>query len=131
MRPFLSSTFLDLIEERNAVLESLRKMRLVPHAMEDFLATPNPSLVTALEHLRDSDLMLLVIGFKAGTLLPDGSGSTYTSAEYDELLRLGKEPLVCETVDDLIRDVPRKQVDLVSAQFHNGNHHLAYRNDCT
>jgi hypothetical protein len=38
--------------------------------------------------------MILVIGFKAGTLLPDGSGSTYTSAEYDELLRLGKEPLV-------------------------------------
>ena len=94
MKPFLSSTFLDLIEEREAVLESLRKMRLVPHAMEDFLATPNPPLVTALEHLRDSDLMLLVIGFKAGTLLPDGSGSTYTSAEYDELLRLGKEPLV-------------------------------------
>jgi hypothetical protein len=38
--------------------------------------------------------MLLVIGFKAGTLLTDGSGATFTSAEYDELLRLGKEPLV-------------------------------------
>ncbi len=38
--------------------------------------------------------MLLVIGFKAGSLLPDGSGTTYTSAEYDELLKLGKTPLV-------------------------------------
>src|ERR1035438_7478362 len=94
LKPFLSSTFLDLVEEREAVLESLRKMRLVTHAMEDFIATPNPPLVTALEHLRDADLMLLVIGFKAGTLLSDGSGSTYTSAEYDELLRLGKETLV-------------------------------------
>jgi hypothetical protein len=34
--------------------------------------------------------MILVIGFKAGSLLPDDSGSTYTSAEYEELLRLGK-----------------------------------------
>jgi hypothetical protein len=94
LKPFLSSTFLDLVEEREVVLKALRKKRLLTNAMEDFLATPNPPLVTALEHLRDSDLMLLVIGFKAGTLLPDGSGSTYTSAEYDELLRLGKEPLV-------------------------------------
>lgn len=94
MKPFLSSTFLDLVEERKAVLEALRKMRLLTHAMEDFLATPKPPRDTALEHLRDSDMMLLVIGFKAGTLLPDGSGSTYTSAEYDELLRVGKEPLV-------------------------------------
>jgi len=94
LKPFLSSTFLDLVEEREAVLQTLRKMRLLTHAMEDFLATPKPPRDTALEHLRDSDVMLLVIGFKAGTLLPDGSGSTYTSAEYDELLRVGKEPLV-------------------------------------
>jgi hypothetical protein len=94
MKPFLSSTFLDLVEERAAVLNALRKKRLLTHAMEDFLATPNPPCETALAHLRDSDVMLLAIGFKAGTLLPDGSGSTYTSAEYDELLRLGKEPLV-------------------------------------
>lgn len=94
MKPFLSSTFLDLVKEREVVLETLRKMRLLTHAMEDFLATPKPPRDTALEHLRNSDMMLLVIGFKAGTLLPDGSGSTYTSAEYDELLRVGKEPLV-------------------------------------
>jgi hypothetical protein len=85
---------MDLIEEREAVLEALRAKRLLTHAMEDFLATPKPACVTALEHLRDSDVMLLVIGFKAGSLLPDGSGATYTSAEYEELLRLGKEPLV-------------------------------------
>ena len=62
--------------------------------MEYFLASPSTPRETALENVRNSDVMILVIGFKAGTLLPDGSGSTYTSAEYDELLRLGKEPLV-------------------------------------
>jgi hypothetical protein len=38
--------------------------------------------------------MILIIGSKAGSLLRDGSGATYTSAEYDELVRLGKEALV-------------------------------------
>lgn len=62
--------------------------------MEYFLASPSTPRDTALGNLRNSDVMILVIGFKAGTLLPDSSGSTYTSAEYDELLRLGKDPLV-------------------------------------
>jgi hypothetical protein len=92
--PFLSSTFIDLVPERRAVLEVLRKKRMLPLAMEDFVASARTPADTALEHLRKSDLMLLVIGFKAGCLLPDGSGATYTSAEYDELLKLGKTPLV-------------------------------------
>jgi hypothetical protein len=92
--PFLSSTFIDLVPERRAVLEVLRKKRMLPLAMEDFVASARTPVDTALEHLRKSDLMLLVIGFKAGSLLPDGSGATYTSAEYDELLKLGKTPLV-------------------------------------
>jgi hypothetical protein len=94
LKPFLSSTFLDLVEEREAVLEALRKKRASTLAMEDFLATPNTPIETALKNLGDSDVMILVIGFRAGTLLPGASGHTYTSAEYEELLRLGKEPLV-------------------------------------
>jgi hypothetical protein len=94
LKPFLSSTFLDLVKERDAVLDAFRKKRLSTLAMENFLASPGTPLETALGNLRASDVMILVIGFKAGSLLPDGSGSTYTSAEYDELLRLGKEALV-------------------------------------
>jgi hypothetical protein len=94
LKAFLSSTFRDLVEERKAVLQALQKRHTSTLAMEYFVATPTTPRETALEHLRSSDVMILVIGFKAGSLLPDGSGSTYTSAEYDELLKLGKEPLV-------------------------------------
>lgn len=94
MKVFLSSTFLDLVAERKAVLEALHKKKAATLAMEYFLASPSTPRETALQNLRNSDVMILVIGFKAGTLLPDGSGSTYTSAEYDELLRLGKDALV-------------------------------------
>ena len=94
MKVFLSSTFIDLVEEREAVLDALLKKRTSTLAMEYFVATPSTPRETAFENLRNSDVMILLIGFKAGSLLPDGSGSTYTSAEYDELLRLGREPLV-------------------------------------
>jgi hypothetical protein len=59
-----------LVEEREAVLEALRKKRMSTLAMEDFLASPSTPLDTALENLRNSDVMILVIGFKAGSLLP-------------------------------------------------------------
>ena len=90
LKAFLSSTFLDLVKERKVVLEALHRKQTSTLAMEYFLATPSTPRETALENLRNSDVMILVIGFKAGTLLSDGSGSTYTSAEYDELLRSGK-----------------------------------------
>ena len=63
MRVFLSSTFADLIPEREAAMAALRKRRECVLAMEDFPAAPAPPLETALKHLRDSDVMLLVIGF--------------------------------------------------------------------
>ena len=62
--------------------------------MEDFLASPHPPSETALGQLRASNVMVLVIGFKAGSLLPNNSGATYTSAEYAEAMRTGMEPLV-------------------------------------
>jgi hypothetical protein len=94
MKVFLSSTFLDLQAERDAVLKALRRKRTSTLAMEDFLATPTTPSHTALENLRESDVMILVIGFKAGSLLSDGSGRTYTWDEYEELIRIGREALV-------------------------------------
>jgi hypothetical protein len=66
MVPFLSSTLLDLVKEREAVLAALRKKRLLTQAMEDFLASPHPPSETALRQLRASEIMVLAIGFKAG-----------------------------------------------------------------
>lgn len=69
-------------------------MRTATLAMEYFVATPDNPLETALKNLRKCDLMILVIGFNAGSLLADCNESTYTSAEYDEALRLGMDILV-------------------------------------
>lgn len=93
MKLFLSSTFADLVAEREAVQKALRRRRQSVLAMEDFLATPSTPLDTALQHLHASDVIILVIGFKAGSLLPNGSGLSYTAAEYAEAIALGKHVL--------------------------------------
>jgi hypothetical protein len=61
--------------------------------MEDVLATPSTPLDTALQHVRASDIFILVIGFKAGSLLPNHSAMTYTSAEYAEAVKLRRHVL--------------------------------------
>jgi hypothetical protein len=94
VKVFLSSTFRDLRPEREAVLLALRRRHETSIAMEDFLAGPAPTLDTALQHLRQSDIMLLVLGFESGSLLDDRSGRSYTRAEYDEAMRLGLDVLV-------------------------------------
>jgi len=82
MKLFLSSTFLDLRDERHAVLELATPDHYLT-GMELFLADPEGALRVALRNLRACDAMLLVIGSKAGSLVSDRRGLTYTRAEFD------------------------------------------------
>src|SRR6266481_1026296 len=93
MKVFLSSTISGLVPEREAVLKALAAKQQSVLAMEYFLADSATPLDTALKHLRNSEVVLVVIGFKAGSLLPNHPDMTYTRAEYDEAIKLGKHVL--------------------------------------
>jgi uncharacterized protein DUF4062 len=82
MKLFLSSTFRNLGDERRAVLDLALPDHYL-HGMELFPADPEPPLKVALRNLRACDAMLLVIGFRAGSLVPHRRGLTYTRAEFD------------------------------------------------
>ena len=71
MRIFISSTFVDLRAERDAAAEALRRSQLVPWGMELFVSEPSSPLEVCLEQLRLSDALVLIIGPKAGSLIPD------------------------------------------------------------
>jgi Domain of unknown function (DUF4062) len=90
MRIFISSTFTDLRAEREAAAEALRRSQLVPWGMELFVSEPSSPLEVCLEQLRLSDAVVLIIGFKAGSLIPDSPGLTYTGAEFQLAQQLGK-----------------------------------------
>lgn len=79
---FVSSTFRDLKEERQAVLNAILKLNQFPAGMEIFPAVND----TAWEHIekviKDSDYYVLIIGGKYGSI-DSKSGLSYTEKEYD------------------------------------------------
>ncbi|HQU83033.1 MAG TPA: DUF4062 domain-containing protein, partial [Pyrinomonadaceae bacterium] len=79
---FVSSTFKDLQEERQAVLNAILKLNQFPAGMEIFPAVND----TAWEHIEkvieDSDYYVLIIGGKYGSIEAE-SGISYTEKEYD------------------------------------------------
>jgi hypothetical protein len=79
---FVSSTFKDLQEERQAVLNAVLKLNQFPAGMEIFPAVND----TAWEHIEKvielSDYYVLIIGGKYGSIEAE-SGISYTEKEYD------------------------------------------------
>ncbi len=90
MRIFISSTFKDLRPERQAVQDVLRRAALVPWGMELFASEPSAPLEVALRELELSDAVILIVGFKAGSLIPENAGLTYTAAEFHRARDLGR-----------------------------------------
>jgi len=90
LRVFVSSTFVDLRAEREAAVEALRRSQLVPWGMELFISEPSSPLDVCLRELRLSDAVVLIIGFYAGSLIPEARGLTYTGAEFRLAQQLGR-----------------------------------------
>jgi tetratricopeptide (TPR) repeat protein len=90
---FVCSTFDDLEQEREAVLDAIRRVQSRHNAMEFFGARPGRPIDVCLDEVRKSDLLVVIVGLKYGSLAP-GKGVSYSQAEYEEGVRLGKPCLV-------------------------------------
>lgn len=90
MRLFISSTFKDLRPERQAVIEVLQRVQSVPWGMEYFASSPKEPIEVALHELELSDAVVLIVGFKAGSLIPESPSLTYTAAEFRRAKELGR-----------------------------------------
>ena len=89
MRIFISSTFRDLRPERQAAIEVLRRAEFVPWGMELFVSSPSKPVDEALRELQLSDAVLLIVGFRAGSLVPEAPSLTYTAAEFEHARKRG------------------------------------------
>ena len=65
---FVSSTFLDLKEEREAVVSALLQVEAFPAGMELFPATDDDSWTLIKRVIDESDYYLLVVGGKYGSI---------------------------------------------------------------
>src|SRR6266404_5787528 len=78
---FISSTFTDLKEERQAVLRVVLELGHMPVGMELFPASDDTSWALIKDVIDSSDYYLVIIGGRYGSLDDEGLG--YTEKEYD------------------------------------------------
>jgi tetratricopeptide (TPR) repeat protein len=81
MKVFLSSTYLDLIEHRKAVVQALRTMGEEVEHMEIFGARDEEATSVSLEELDKCDVLVGVYAYRYGTI-PLGAKTSVTELEY-------------------------------------------------
>ena len=85
---FISSTFTDLIQERQQVMNAVMKLNCIPAGMELFSAVGEEQFKFITRIIDDSDYYILILGGRYGSLCgEDGIG--YTEKEFDYAIEKG------------------------------------------
>ena len=81
---FISSTYEDLKEERQAVLKAILNMKHFPIGMEMFNAGNDQQWKIITDTIDKTDYYVLILGKRYGSILKDGDdrGISYTEREY-------------------------------------------------
>lgn len=98
LQVFISSTFTDLREERQAAVEAILSAGHIPAGMELFAAGDESQMEVIKQWIDQSDVFLLILGQRYGSIEPK-SGQSYVHLEYEHALSKGK-PLFACVIDD-------------------------------
>ncbi|MCL2602841.1 MAG: DUF4062 domain-containing protein [Defluviitaleaceae bacterium] len=90
---FISSTYKDLVKERQKVIDVVLQSDCVPVGMEYFNAADDEQFEIIKRLIDDCDYYILIIGGRYGSLHPD-TGISYTEMEYDYAVEQGIPVLV-------------------------------------
>jgi len=85
---FISSTYADLQEERQEIMQALLELDCIPAGMELFPAANEDQWTLIRKVIDDCDYYIVIIGGRYGSLSPSGIG--YTELEYRYALEKGK-----------------------------------------
>jgi len=84
---FVSSTFADLKEERQRVIQTLMEIDCIPAGMELFPALDEEQFLFIKKVIDDCDYYIVIIGGRYGSVTADGI--SYTEKEYDYAVAKG------------------------------------------
>lgn len=82
LQVFVSSTYTDLVAERQAAVGAILKARHIPAGMELFTAGDQGQMDIIRQWIDESDVYMLILGGRYGSIEPT-SGLSYTELEYD------------------------------------------------
>ncbi len=89
LQVFISSTFTDLIEERQAAVSAILKNGDIPAGMELFTASDKSQWDIIKRWIDESDVYILILGGRYGSIEPE-SRLSYTELEYNYAMETNK-----------------------------------------
>jgi hypothetical protein len=102
LQVFVSSTFIDLIEERQAAVSAILSSGNIPAGMELFTAGDESQMTVIKRWIDESDVYLLILGGRYGSI-EQNSGRSYTHLEYEYAVHVGK-PLFAVVISEKALD---------------------------
>jgi hypothetical protein len=97
MKVFISSTFEDLKEYREAAIEVVNRYKGVPLAMEFFMSQPQEPTKACDKEIEECDVFVCIYAHRYG-FIPDGETKSITQLEY-ELAKSSTKPCLCFIVE--------------------------------
>lgn len=100
---FISSTYTDLLGERQAAVEAVLRSKNIPAGMELFSAGSKSQLDTIKKWIDESDIYVLILGGRYGSL-EDESQLSYTEIEYRYAIEIGKPFFAVVLSDEYLKN---------------------------
>ncbi len=107
LQVFVSSTFSDLREERQAAVEAILSAGHIPAGMELFSAGDESQMEVIKQWIDESDVYLLILGGRYGSIDPK-SGKSYTQLEYEYAIETSKPFFACVIKEEAIESRVQK-----------------------
>ena len=104
---FISSTYTDLHEERQAAVEAILKSGHIPAGMELFAAGDESQFETIKRWIDASDIYMLILGARYGSIEPK-TNLAYIECEYDYAVSIQKPLFSIVASDKLINKKTRQ-----------------------
>ncbi|MDF9615151.1 DUF4062 domain-containing protein [Bacillus cereus] len=103
LQVFISSTFTDLQEERQAAVQAVLNAGHIPAGMELFKAADTSQKETIKKWIEESDVYMLVLGGRYGSIDQE-TGLSYTHWEYEYAGKLKKPRFAIVINDDALNE---------------------------
>jgi hypothetical protein len=107
LQVFVSSTFEDLVSERQAAVSAILKTGHIPAGMELFTAGDQSQMTTIQRWIDESDVYMLILGGRYGSV-EESSGVSYTELEYDYAAMQGKPLFAVVIKEDALEEKVRR-----------------------
>lgn len=107
LQVFISSTFTDLIEERQTAVEAVLNAGHIPAGMELFKSGDKSQKEVIKKWIDESDVYMLILGGRYGSI-DEETGKSYTHWEYDYAGEIGKPRFAIVITDEAMEEKVRE-----------------------